>query len=104
MMSIKPVNNWENPRVVSLNRLPMHASGFPYPDEATALQSDPLHSPWVQSLDGKWQFHLSPNPDSTPEGFFEEKFDASAWDLIEVPGSWTMQGYDKPIYCNVKMP
>ncbi len=104
MMPIKPINDWENPQLVAINRLPMHASGVPYPDEDLALQRDPWQSPWVLSLDGDWQFHLAPNPDSTPEGFFEENFDASAWDRIEVPGNWTVQGYDKPIYCNVKMP
>ena len=103
-MPFKPANDWENPQLVAANRLPMHASGVPYPDEALALGRDPWQSPWVQSLDGDWQFHLAPNPESLPEGFFEEKYDASAWDRIEVPGNWTVQGYDKPIYCNVKMP
>ena len=103
-MPLKPANDWENPQLVAANRLPMHASGVPYPDEALALGRDPWQSPWVQSLDGDWQFHLAPNPESLPEGFFEEKYDASAWDRIEVPGNWTVQGYDKPIYCNVKMP
>ena len=88
-MPFKPVNDWENPQLVATNRLPMHASGVPYPDEAMALGRDPWLSPWVQSLDGDWQFHLAPNPQSLPGGFFEEKYDASSWDSIEVPGNWT---------------
>jgi beta-galactosidase len=104
LMSRKPVNDWENPQLVAVDRLPMHASGAPYPDEARALRRDPWQSPWVQSLDGEWQFHLAPNPQSTPENFFAETFDASAWDRIAVPGNWTLQGHDKPVYCNVKMP
>jgi beta-galactosidase len=77
---------------------------MPYPDEVTALSRDPQRSPWIQSLDGGWKFHLAPNPTTLPAGFFEDNFDASQWDTIEVPGNWTMQGYDKPIYTNVKMP
>lgn len=99
-----PRNDWENPQVVARNRQPMRASGFPFADEAAALTRDPQRSPWVQSLDGDWRFHLAPNPATLPEGFYEEGFDASGWDRIEVPGNWTVQGYDKPIYCNVKMP
>ena len=30
--------------------------------------------------------------------FFEDAFDASSWDDISVPGSWQLQGYDRPIY------
>ena len=103
-MSIKPINDWENPQLVAVNRLPLHASGMPYADEATALLRDPARSRCAQYLDGGWQFHLAPNPDTLPNGFFEETYNASGWDTIEVPGNWTLQGYDKPIYCNVKMP
>jgi beta-galactosidase/beta-glucuronidase len=39
-----------------------------------------------------------------PEEVFGAGYDATGWDTIEVPGNWTMQGYDKPIYTNVKMP
>ncbi len=91
-------NDWENPQLIAINRQPMHASGLPFADEAAALSRDPRRSPWVLDLDGAWQFHLAPNPDTLPEGFFEEGFDAAGWDMIEVPGNWTMQGYDKPIY------
>ncbi len=103
-MTTKIINDWENPQIIAVNRLPMHATGFPFPDEAAALTRDPQRSPWVKSLDGAWQFYLAPNPETLPQGFITEHYDASAWDLIQVPGNWTQQGYDKPIYCNVQMP
>jgi beta-galactosidase/beta-glucuronidase len=103
-MSIDKINDWENPHCIAINRLPAHTSGFPYPDEASALSRDPTSSPWVISLYGKWKFHLAPNPVTLPEGFYEETFADVGWDEIEVPGNWMMQGYDKPIYCNHKMP
>ncbi len=98
------IPDWENPQLIAIDRLPMHARGVPYADEATALKRDPGQSPWALSLDGPWRFHLAPNPATLPDDFFADGFDASAWDEITVPGNWTMQGYDRPIYCNVKMP
>jgi beta-galactosidase len=99
-----PRNDWENPQLVAINRFPAHATGLPFPDEESALSRDPGRTPWYLSLDGAWMFHFAPNPDALPDGFFAEDFDAAGWDAIEVPGNWMLQGYDKPIYCNVKMP
>ena len=97
-------NDWENPQLVAINRLPTRATGLPFADEASALTRDPLRSPWVMSLDGPWQFHLAPNPATLPAEFYQPGFDAGAWAEIAVPGCWTMQGFDKPIYCNIQMP
>ncbi len=97
-------HDWENPQVFGINKLPGRATGVPYADEASALQRDPSGSPWLQSLDGEWQFQLVANPDAVPQGFWTDEYDDSGWNCIEVPGNWTMQGYDKPIYCNVQMP
>ena len=44
------------------------------------------------------------NPQSIPQTFFQGEYGELAWDKIEVPSNWTMQGYDKPIYTNVRMP
>jgi beta-galactosidase/beta-glucuronidase len=103
-MSVKPRNDWENPQLVATNRFPAHATGLPFPDEASALRRDMAHTPWAFSLNGAWKFHYAPNPNTLPEGFSSAGYDASAWDEIEVPGDWVLQGYDKPIYCNVRMP
>ena len=103
MTSIIP-SDWENPHLQGVNRLPMHASGFPFPDEGSARTRQPLNSPWVRSLNGNWRFFLAPNPHDLPAGFFSPSYIDCGWDDIQIPGNWTMQGYDKPIYCNVQMP
>jgi len=87
-----------------VNKLPAHASGVPYPNEVTALGRDPKASPWFLDLNGVWEFRLVPNPHSTPEGFWAVDYDVRGWDQIDVPGNWTMQGFDRPIYTNVQMP
>ncbi|MBE0697539.1 MAG: hypothetical protein IH586_11515, partial [Anaerolineaceae bacterium] len=103
-MPVKTRNDWENPQVVAMNRFPAHATGLPFPDESSALSREIDRTPWAYSLNGAWKFSYAPNPDTLPEGFSADGYDASAWDEIEVPGNWMLQGYDKPIYCNVKMP
>ena len=44
------------------------------------------------------------NPQSAPNGFANDSLPANAWEQINVPGNWMCQGYDKPIYSNVRMP
>jgi len=101
---VKPtIHDWENPQVVGVNKLPAHATGIPYADFESALRRE-AGSPWVQDLNGKWDFTLVANPDSIPEGFWSPEFDTGVWNTISVPSNWTMQGFDKPIYTNVQMP
>ncbi len=96
------VNDWENPQVSGVNRLQARSMLVPYSDEDSAI--DAAASPWVMNLDGQWKFHLATNPQSVPDAFAADDFDTASWPDIEVPGCWTMQGYDKPIYTNIKMP
>lgn len=97
-------NDWENPQVVGINKLPGHATLIPYPDEKTALAGHRDGSPYVKYLNGSWQFHYTQSPKLVPDGFYRIDFDTTGWAEIQVPGNWMMQGYDKPIYTNVKMP
>jgi beta-galactosidase len=98
-------NDWENPLVVGRNKRPGHVPLGAYPDAKTALTCDRTASPYVQSLNGNWKFHLAPSPGRVPDGFFREDFDVSGWDEITVPGNWQLQGFaDKPIYTNVHYP
>ena len=88
--------DWENPAVLGINKLPYHAT----------LQ---LPSKWkeckeIVSLDGKWQFHWSRNPQERPAEFYRENFDVSSWDKIKVPGNWQTQGFGTPIYTNIDYP
>ena len=89
-------NDWENPHVLGINKLPYH----------TTLQ---LPSKWIDcheimSLDGQWKFHWSKDPDSRPMDFYREDYDVSGWDEITVPGNWQLQGFGKPIYVNMQYP
>ena len=97
-------NDWENPQVVGKNKRPGHTYSVPYEDETAALLGRKIDSPFRLSLNGEWSFHYTANPDVVPDAFFQNDMQTLSWDPIQVPGNWTLQGYDKPIYTNVKMP
>lgn len=105
-MAIDPkyLHEYENPSIVGVNREPPRAAFLPCPDRESALRSDFLESPWKLSLNGRWRFKLVENPSKVPPGFYEEGFDDSSWDEIEVPSCWQLLGYDRPIYLNVRYP
>lgn len=96
-------NDWENPGLFSVNRLPARAYLFPYPDRATALGGD-HGAALVQSLNGPWRFHFAASPVLAPEGFECPDFDDADWEHVQVPGCWQMQGYDRPHYTNISYP
>ena len=89
-------NDWENPHVLGINKLPYHAT--------LQLPSKQKECKEIVSLDGEWQFHWSKDPDSRPADFYREDFDVSQWDQIKVPGNWQLQGFGKPIYVNMQYP
>ena len=109
---------WENPEIQQLNRLPMRSPLIPYAsadkaaaDAAAGPEGCPgPDSPYFKSLDGSWKFTLlsSPKDDgrgSPVEGWTAASYDAASWADIQVPGSWTVQGFDDhPHYTNVQMP
>ena len=94
--------DWENPAVVQRNKGPGHATLFPYPDRDAALVNDRDASPYFRSLNGTWKFRWAEKPADAPNGFHEETYDVSDWDDVDVPGNWQLQGYEKPVYCNLR--
>ena len=94
---------WEDPVVTGINRLPARATLTPYPSVEAALDQE-RESPLIRSLNGRWRFQLASRPEDSPIGFADTRLNDSDWDEIDVPSLWTMQGYDIPIYTNVRMP
>ena len=88
--------DWENPKVVGINKLPYHAT--------LQLPSRQAECKEIVPLDGRWRFHWSRNPEERPVDFYRTDYDVSQWDSITVPGCWQMQNFGKPIYTNSKYP
>ncbi|MDX8044575.1 glycoside hydrolase family 2 TIM barrel-domain containing protein [Gracilibacillus sp. S3-1-1] len=93
-----------NPEIFQLNRMPQHALAIPYQNRKQALVNSPHKSVYYRSLNGKWRFHFSENPDKRVKDFYQIGYDTSDWDLIQVPAHWQLQGYDYPQYSNTRYP
>ncbi len=90
------VPDWENPDIIGINKEPYHNS--------LVLPSQKNECKEIVSLNGKWKFKWSPNPDLRPVDFYKADFDVTRWEEISVPGSWQLQGFGKPIYVNINYP
>ena len=106
--------DWQNAQVLGINKLPPRNTAWPCPDASSGWKSDYDTSPWLLSLNGRWSFHWSPDPQSRPESFYQLGFDSSNWDKIAVPSTWELEGerkhpagqpnYGVPIYTNFVYP
>ena len=103
---------WEDETIFAENKEQTVATFLPYPSEADMLADKAFYdTPWLRTrssstllLNGTWRFHFVSEPSQRPLDFFKEGYDVSSWDTIPVPSNWEMQGYDRPIYCNVEYP
>ena len=100
-MGAQTFNEWQDPEVNEINRVPMHTSYFAYPDEDAALSGCPVAQPNYLSLNGPWKFQWVKDADKRPTDFFRTDYDDSAWGTMPVPGMWELNGYGDPIYINV---
>jgi len=102
---------WQSPEQLALNKEQPRAWGFHFPTEEAARGVLPERGAYWQSLDGTWKFHWCRTPEERAKGFEAPAFDVSAWDDIQVPGCWNVQGIQKdgslkygvPIYVNQKV-
>lgn len=96
VIQAQAVNDWENPAVLGINKLPYHAT--------LQLPSKQKECKEIVSLDGEWKFRWSRNPEERAIDFYREDYDVSQWGGIAVPGNWQTQGYGTPIYININYP
>ena len=98
-MNFKTQRAWQTPDITSQHRMPAHAPLSSWRSETDARKDK--SSDAVLSLDGQWRFELFARPDDVPDNWPE---DSASCSLITVPGHWQLQGFDRPIYTNVKYP
>ena len=92
---------WQDPEVVSINRLPMRASYFAFETLNAAQRGEKGASSRFLSLNGLWKFSWVDHPDKRPKDFFRSDFDDSKWAQFPVPSNWEFKGYGVPIYVNL---
>ncbi len=97
-------NDWENPNVNQINRLPAKATFYNFDSKEEAINGDREQSSSFKSLNGDWNFKWVAKPSEALTNFQKNSFDASKWDNIDVPSNWEMHGYGTPIYTNSTYP
>lgn len=99
--------DWENPQSIQVNKLNAHSPLHAYKTQKDALSNITQRF----YLNGLWDFQLFNKPEDVPVSFIQtfpdeitEETNSELWTKIPVPANWQLQGFDKPIYCNVKYP
>jgi beta-galactosidase len=98
---------WKSPTTVCFNRAPARATLLPFPDVKSALTLSREKTPYVQTLNGEWDFVLLHRPEEVRNEMLQPEFDVAAagFRKIPVPSNWTRQEtFDQPHYTNVQMP
>lgn len=99
LASAQTFNEWQNPMVNQVNRLPMHTAYFAFED-AAAAEKPAKESANYMTLHGSWDFNYVANANQRPVGFWQPEYNTDSWDKMSVPGMWELNGYGDPIYVN----
>ena len=92
---------WHDLQVNAINRFPLHSHFFAYENRDAALKGDMRGSSNYLSLCGAWKFRWVRNADERPTDFFSTTLDDSAWDTMQVPAMWELNGFGDPEYVNI---
>jgi beta-galactosidase len=92
--------DWETPLTTQINKVRAHS---PLNGYLTLADARLKQNPQRQLLNGQWQFKLFNKPEEVDGSFLSEQT-IDKWQTTPVPSNWQLQGFDKPIYCNVKYP
>ncbi len=103
-LGIAQSNEWQNPKVNEINRLPMHSHYFAYENEAMASAGQRESSVNYLSLNGMWKFNWVVDAESRPTDFFNVDYNDKGWDNMPVPGNWELNGFGDPLYVNMGFP
>ena len=95
--------DWQNPKVIGINKEPPRATFGVFDSVDAALSSERDESKFYRSLNGIWKFSWVKAAGDRPRDFFLPETDVSGWDDIDVPSNWQMKGYGVPIYVNQPM-
>ncbi len=91
-----------DPEVFAVNRKSAHSDHLYYETAQQARRQGDM--PLRQSLNGTWRFSYAKNPSLRAKDFYQDDFDCSSFDYIQVPGHIQTQGYDEMMYINTQYP
>ena len=91
---------WQDPSVISINKMDPHTEVIPFSDPASALVNNLSGNTNYKSLNGEWGFSWYPAVSEVPQNFFQPEYNDADWTKIMVPSNWELQGFGIPIYVN----
>lgn len=91
----------ENPEIFAVNKIPAHSDHHYFQDKEEARAGK---TALKQSLNGSWKMAYANNPSLRLKDFYQEDFDTSGFENIEVPGHIQTQGFDRNQYINTMYP
>ncbi len=94
-------DEWLDPEVNAVNRLPMHSNYFAYESAGMATKGQKGLSANYQTLNGVWKFNWVKDADARPTDFWKKDFNDKGWDTMQIPAVWELNGYGDPIYTGV---
>ncbi|MDR0743275.1 MAG: DUF4981 domain-containing protein, partial [Tannerella sp.] len=94
-------NEWKDPEVNQVNRVPMHTNYFAYESEELAGEGIKEKSENFLSLNGLWKFFWVKDSDARPTDFYQTGYNDKGWGTMPVPGLWELNGYGDPLYLNI---
>ena len=98
-------NYFEDPSIFRLNTQPDRAYFVPYSHKDGALTACPGNrGDRTLLLNGDWAFRYYDSVYDLTEEFYQDGYDVSGFDRIDVPSAWQMRGYDRNMYSNNRFP
>ena len=106
-------------KITAVNVMYHSVNSIPYQDAGTAADAvwdynareDSDYMQMLTGDSGEWELTVVQNAEKAQgylnAGFMNSNYNASpqdGWKKVTLPDSWTCQGFDFPIYCNVIMP
>lgn len=95
---------WQDLKVISINKKKPHSHGISFQDKKTAVKMEKNKSAFIKLLNGNWKFKYSKNPEERPAEFYKSDYNTDNWQSIRVPGNWELQGFGTPIYLDEEYP
>ena len=93
---------FEEIHTIGINTLKARSTWMPYQDERSALTLDRELSKYYKTLNGTWKFNYYEHVDFIDDEIINTDFEDENWTDMPVPSCWQMNGFDKPVYSNVK--
>lgn len=98
-------DEWKNPEVNEVNKEKPRSWYIPYEDIEKARKGIPEESKYYKLLNGLWNFKLYNNIEEIKNfDFIKDDYNDNNWAKIKVPSNWQFEGYDYPIYTNIRYP